>query len=317
MFYNVCFAYAIVVREMSGSGNTDKYTLRDATLKLVSTRESEAGFSGMFESSLVSEMAATEGKPVEELILGLLPCAAKRAFVPISNYYVGAVLLGVSGNLYFGNNIEIPGLGLGCSVHGEQSAFSNAFMHGEKEISIVAVNAAPCGHCRQFMTEFSLSMTMRIIIKDVADLPLGKLLPEHFGPAHLGNTQGAFQSIDHKLQLRDEVAGEHSELVRVAQQAANKSYAPYSKSPSGAALRTRSGRTHAGSYIESVAYNPSLPPLQAALATLIQSGESPKDIVDCAVAELENAQISQVEFSQAILNRMSHHARFHSVALQS
>lgn len=302
---------------MSGTGNTEKYTLRDETLTLVSTRESKPDFSGMLETSLVSEMAATEGKPVEYLLLGLLPCAAKRAFVPISNYYVGAVLLGVSGNLYFGNNIEIPGLGLGCSVHGEQSAFSNAFMHGEKEIAIVAVNAAPCGHCRQFMTEFSLSMTMRIIIKDVADLPLGKLLPDHFGPAHLGNTQGAFKSIDHKLHVRDEAAGQDTELISVAQQAANKSYAPYSMSPSGAALRTRSGRIHAGSYIESVAYNPSLPPLQAALATLIQSGESPQDIVDCALAEVANAQISQMEFSQAVLNRMSHHARFHSIALES
>src|SRR5206468_5952186 len=56
--------------------------------------------------------------------------------------------------------------------------------------------------------------------------------------------------------------------THAALDAARKAYAPYSKSPSGVAIRSASGRTYRGSYIENVAFNPSLSPLQVALTGL-------------------------------------------------
>ena len=45
------------------------------------------------------------------------------------------VVRGASGALYLGANIEFPGEGLGQTVHAEQAALSNAFMHDEPGIA--------------------------------------------------------------------------------------------------------------------------------------------------------------------------------------
>jgi cytidine deaminase len=50
------------------------------------------------------------------------------------------------------------------------------------------------------------------------------------------------------------------------------SYCPYTRLPSGVALATASGAVYGGRYVESAAYNPSLPPLQSALAAAVIGG---------------------------------------------
>ena len=71
----------------------------------------------------------------------------------ISGYPVGACVLGgKTGTVYIGANFEF------CSrlietIHGEQCAVHNASVHGEPNITKLAVNAAPCGVCRQFLVE--------------------------------------------------------------------------------------------------------------------------------------------------------------------
>lgn len=294
---------------MSDFKSSDKYALSEAVLKLLAEHDAQTDFSGILGSSVVQTMLKLEGKPIEDLLVGLLPRAAARAIVPVSNYFVGAVLLGASGNVYFGSNFEVPGQGLSCTIHAEQAGFSNAFWHDETEIKIVAVNAAPCGHCRQFMTEFSLDVSMKIIIKDTSEMPLGKFLPEHFGPAHLGNAHGALPPRSNNLSFLND-ADADSELKKIALAAAAKSYAPYSQSPSGVALLMKSGRTHSGSYIESVAYNPSLPPLQAALVSLVQSGDALNEIVECVLVELEDARITQQDLAPVVLKGLGTAAPF-------
>ena len=61
--------------------------------------------------------------------------------------------LGASGRLYVGVNLEFPCLPLHNSVHAEQFLVVNAIQHGERELVKLAVSAAPCGHCRQFLSE--------------------------------------------------------------------------------------------------------------------------------------------------------------------
>ena len=76
-------------------------------------------------------------------------------------------------------------------------------------------------------------------------------------------------------------------LAAAALAAASTCYAPYSGCPSGIAVRTRRGDIFAGGYLESAAYNPSLPPLQAALiAAVIQGGVAWSDLTEVTLVEL-------------------------------
>jgi cytidine deaminase len=94
-------------------------------------------------------------------------------------------------------------------------------------------------------------------------------------------------------------------LTQAALAAAKKSYAPYSKSPSGAAIETAPGRIYKGSYIENAAYNPSLPPLQTALVQLILAGESAANISKAVLVEAENAVITQKSIAQVALSALA------------
>ena len=57
--------------------------------------------------------------------------AESYARAPVSTFPVGAVVRGTSGSLYLGANIEFRGASLSQTVHAEQAALSNAFMHDE------------------------------------------------------------------------------------------------------------------------------------------------------------------------------------------
>jgi homodimeric cytidine deaminase len=93
--------------------------------------------------------------------------------------------------------------------------------------------------------------------------------------------------------------------IVAALDAARRSYAPYSKSPSGVALRTASGRLYRGSYIENVAFNPSLSPLQTALTAPIAGGEDYSSISTVALVEAEGARISQRPVTEIVLRAIA------------
>jgi cytidine deaminase len=256
------------------------------------------GFSGRIPASEVASLAASERKTVEELMVALLPLARTYARPPISNYLVGAVARGISGNLYLGANIEIPGHSLGFSVHGEQFALSNAYMHSERGISAIAVTAAPCGHCRQFMNEMAPSGDIQVLIAGNPAVTLSALLPMAFGPKDLGFTDGALPVKEVNLARPK---GQSDDVTLAALDGARKSYAPYTKAHSGIAIATQSGRIHKGAYIENVAFNPSLSPLQTALAALIVAGDDISAIARVVLVEIEDAKISQKSVTEAAL----------------
>lgn len=82
----------------------------------------------------------------------------ERAYVPYSNFPVGAALLTKSGNLYTGGNIENAAYPVTCCA--ERVAIFKAISQGETDFSEMAVAAdtkrpaSPCGACRQVMSEF-------------------------------------------------------------------------------------------------------------------------------------------------------------------
>ncbi len=87
----------------------------------------------------------------------------KNAYVPYSNFKVGAVLKTKNGKTYTGCNIENNGI---QSICAERVAFCKALSEGEKEFESILViggynekiamkeECLPCGYCRQFISEF-------------------------------------------------------------------------------------------------------------------------------------------------------------------
>ncbi|HXY15977.1 MAG TPA: cytidine deaminase [Terriglobales bacterium] len=270
-----------------------------------------AGFDGRIPAAEVAAARETEGQDEDVVMLGLLPLARIYSHSPISKYQVGAAVRGFSGDLYLGTNIEFPGHSLGFSLHGEQSALSNAYMHMEQGISAIVVTAAPCGHCRQFLNE--LSPDIQVLVDGKPAAKLSTLLPSAFGPKDLGVTESAFPAKEANLGLRN---GASDQLTRAALDAARKSYAPYTKAHSGVAVGTRSGRIFRGAYIENAAYNPSLPPLQAALSALILAGGSFSDISKVLLVETEGAPISQRSVAEPILSVIATRVKLETLVAQ-
>jgi cytidine deaminase len=235
---------------------------------------------------------------VDQIILDLLPTAQKLAWAPVSKYSVGAVVRGKSGALYAGGNLEIPGQPLSFTVHAEQAAASNAYMHGEVGIVAIAVTAPPCGHCRQFLKEFSPGGEIEVLVKGYPPVRLESLLPAAFGPSDMGLKNGALPI--HRVKISSVSAIEDA-LSGDALAAAEASYAPYTRAHSGVAIKLSDGSTHTGSYIENAAFNPSLSPLEVALVGVRSAGRIIEEIADILLVELEMAMISQKFLTEAIL----------------
>lgn len=116
--------------------------------------------------------------------------ARRRAYVPYSNYRVGAALRGKSGKIYTGVNIENAAYPV--TVCAERVAIFKAISEGECEfdaISVVTDNGgSPCGSCRQVMAEFGLDLVVYIADgngKLVQETTVRDLLPGAFMPEHL------------------------------------------------------------------------------------------------------------------------------------
>src|SRR5512147_1505658 len=115
--------------------------------------------------------------------------ARKRAYTPYSHYKVGAALLGKSGKVYLGCNVE--NASYGHTVCAERTAVLKAVSEGEREFEAIAVvtrnGGSPCGACRQVLSEFSPELIIYIADKDGEHrtTTLKKLLPDSFTPAHL------------------------------------------------------------------------------------------------------------------------------------
>ena len=229
----------------------------------------------------------------KQLLISLLPVAKKYAVPPISDFFVGAAGLGISGRIYLGVNLEFPGNALNQTVHAEQFVITNASRNNEDQLTALAVTAAPCGHCRQFMNEVHEGSYIRIIIPENPDKRLSDLLPESFGPVDLGITTSFLlsQNLDMKIKPGQKI--KDPELVKKAFEAANTSYAPYSKDGSGVAVRLNDGSVYSGKYTENAAFNPSLSPLQQALIEMVIEGKQFTDIKNLVLVERENSLASQ------------------------
>jgi cytidine deaminase len=177
-------------------------------------------------------------------------------------------------------------------------------MHDETGVDAIAVTAAPCGHCRQFLYEFAEGHDIAILLDGQDPIGLSALLPHAFGPGDLKISGGPLTRT--KIAPQD-VEGDP---VRSARYAAANAYAPYSHSPSGVAIRSRRGDVYRGSYIENAAFNPSLPPLQVALVAMALAKEEFSAIAEVVLAEAANNSISQLSATKSLVAAIAPQAEF-------
>lgn len=258
---------------------------------------------GVLPAAEVAQFLRSYGMTIEQLMLALLPQAQAFAKPPISNFFVGAVALGSSGALYFGANYEFPGQALSFTVHGEQAATAHAISHGETGMQKLAVSAAPCGYCRQFLYELTTAATLEIILPNTPNVLLTALIPDAFGPADLGVTAALMSPQAHGLTVK---SGVKDPVVDAALAAANASYAPYTFDYAGVALRTKGGSIFTGSVAENAAFNPSMSPLEAAVVSLIiAGGKSYDDIDDAVLVQAVGSKASQTDATRAVLSSIT------------
>src|SRR5699024_6566956 len=113
--------------------------------------------------------------------------AREKAYVPYSKFKVGAALLGKSGTIYTGCNIENSSFSLTCCE--DRNAIFKAISEGEKSFEKMAVIAdtthavSQCGACRQVMVEFHTKDTkifLSNIQNNVSRPTAAAILPIYF-----------------------------------------------------------------------------------------------------------------------------------------
>lgn len=93
-------------------------------------------------------------------LVSLATAARLRAYAPYSRFFVGAAVRTADGQIHTGANVENASYGL--SVCAERTAVLQAVLAGARSIAAVAVctdlqpPAAPCGMCRQTLSEFAI-----------------------------------------------------------------------------------------------------------------------------------------------------------------
>jgi cytidine deaminase len=263
-------------------------------------------------AAAVDGLMRSAGLPtVEALMLALLPQGQALARPVISGFAVGAVgREEETGALILGANVEFHGAPTSDTIHAEQFLFSRAY-HRAASLDLVAVSARPCGHCRQFMAEFAGRDRLTILDPSGDRLLLAEMLPWSFTPADLGEA-GVTPAQGHDLHVQDDDAVS-AELRAALAAAGGRAYAPYSRAPSAVVLQLADGAIVSGTAIENAAYNPGLPPLQAALINLIAMGRDYADICAAVIGTAPGGAVDHAASTRRLLGSLAPQARFHAL----
>ena len=134
---------------------------------------------------------------MKEKLMEQAKFAMQKAYAPYSHFQVGAALLGKSGKIYKGCNVENAAYSpTNCA---ERTAVFKAVSEGKRDFLAIAVVGgkgeepeefcAPCGVCRQVMTEFCDPKTFLIVLarseKDYMIYTLEELMPFGFSGKNL------------------------------------------------------------------------------------------------------------------------------------
>lgn len=130
---------------------------------------------------------------IEEALLVRLMDAAKdnirHAYMPYSNYPVGAAVLTADDQIIAGVNIENAAYPAGTCA--ERVALGNAISQGHTQFKAIAVfspkgEISPCGVCRQFISEFGPDIQILFHWQgQLQQMPIKDLLPYSFSQNQL------------------------------------------------------------------------------------------------------------------------------------
>ena len=116
-----------------------------------------------------------------------------HAYAPYSNFQVGAAVRAASGEVFVGCNVENAAYPEGtCAEAGAIAAMVAAGQTELAEVYVVAAGAepvAPCGGCRQKLSEFGksdVSVTLATVEGTEMQTRIADLLPGAFGAAAMG-----------------------------------------------------------------------------------------------------------------------------------
>ena len=119
----------------------------------------------------------------------------ERAYVPYSNFRVGAAIRGASGQMFSGCNVENVAYPEGTCA--EAGAIAAMIAGGETRIAAIAVIAdspvpvSPCGGCRQKIAEFAAAdvpVTMATTDGTRHETTVADLLPGAFDQDQMSRT---------------------------------------------------------------------------------------------------------------------------------
>jgi cytidine deaminase len=116
--------------------------------------------------------------------------AMRHAYIPYSNYAVGAALRAADGTIYTGCNVE--NASFPATICAERTALVKAVSEGRRTFDVIVVvtrnGGSPCGICRQMMYEFAPELRVICATLDgdiIIDERLSDLLRRGFGPSGL------------------------------------------------------------------------------------------------------------------------------------
>lgn len=116
--------------------------------------------------------------------------AQQQAYAPYSGFRVGAALEAEDGTIYTGCNVENASYGL--TICAERVAVATAVAAGRRRFRRAAVAtdveppAAPCGACRQVLSEFGPNLELVLAGRETElRVTMQELLPYAFGPEQL------------------------------------------------------------------------------------------------------------------------------------
>jgi len=113
-------------------------------------------------------------------LLARADAIAERAYAPYSSFQVGVAVLARDGKVIEGVNVESGAYPLG--VCAEKNAISTAITQGYRpgHFEAIAINASPCGGCRQWLAEMGFERVTFRNRGEVVTMTPAELLPESF-----------------------------------------------------------------------------------------------------------------------------------------
>jgi cytidine deaminase len=262
-------------------------------------------------ADVASELVAQHGLgSTTDLALLALPVARAMARPPISGYRVAAVGIEAEGDLVLGANLEFPGADLGATIHAEGFVALRARRRGRRLATLAVREAHPCAHCRQTLAEAADADALAIVDLLGNELSLDDLYPWSFRPAaleHDGDEPGAspWPNLTLASPFASSATALPSNVAGHLLAAGSKAHAPYSGAPSAVVLRLGRERLLSAGCVESVAFNPSITAMQAALVEVAAARADAATITDAWLGRTEGGWVDPEAGFRALLRAVA------------